>query len=70
VWYSGKPHEEHEWKVAFDERDSEFHPSFPFSRLREKVPDRADEGVGSTRIGFSGELKQRRFVSCLQQRKG
>src|SRR6185503_2579819 len=26
-------------------------PSFPFSRLREKVPERADEGVGSARDG-------------------
>ncbi len=28
---------------------------FPFSRLREKVPDRADEGVGSARVSSSGE---------------
>jgi hypothetical protein len=33
-------------KLSFDERDSEFYPDFPFSREREKVPDRADEGVG------------------------
>ncbi|MFZ5678024.1 MAG: xanthine dehydrogenase accessory protein XdhC [Pseudomonadota bacterium] len=30
-------------------------PSFPFSRLREKVPDRADEGVGSARGSSSRE---------------
>jgi len=29
--------------------------SFPFSRLREKVPDRADEGVGSAHDSFSRE---------------
>ncbi len=32
-----------------------FVQTFPFSRLREKVPDRADEGVGPSGGSTSGE---------------
>ncbi len=68
----GKRVKDKEEKLSFDERDSEFYPDFPFSREREKVPDRADEGAGSARDAFSGEPKRRCFItfSTLRLYKG
>jgi len=53
--------------VVADERKPKvtrlpLNPYFPFSRLREKVPDRADEGVGS--VYASSSREQKCFNTC------
>ncbi|MFZ5675838.1 MAG: hypothetical protein ACOZAM_23000, partial [Pseudomonadota bacterium] len=40
---------------------------FPFSRLREKVPDRADEGVGQS--GGSSSASARRIMSITSLKR-